>query len=365
LCFDFDMDGLGDKDDLDDDNDGYEDLMDAFPYNQSEWNDTDMDGIGDNVDDDDDGDNYTDVLDAFPYDEREWLDSDGDGFGNNADPDDDNDGVADLNDPWPLDERYKYDENNNSIPDMFEASNLDDVDEDGWSNLLEYICDSNATNATDYPSDFDEDGTCDVVDLDDDGDGYTDAEDDLPFNRSEWIDTDADGIGNNADKDDDDDGYKDSVDAFPLDPTEWADTNQNGIGDNSERKVEEEPTSVSEGASVLDSIPVWLIVLIVLTSTLMLTILFATGSATRRKAASTIAKKPEAVSVEERFQKRLKHSAEPEVLESEQAGDGQELEQDDVDGDEAEPIESQDSEEGGNDETGEEQQDSEDNPNFR
>jgi hypothetical protein len=154
------------------------------------------------------------------------------------------------------------------------------------------------------PADFDEDGTCDVVDMDDDGDGYADQDDDLPFNRSEWLDTDGDGIGNNADKDDDDDGYKDGADAFPLDSTEWEDLNGNGIGDNSERKETEEPTSVSQGASALDQVPIWLIVLVVLSGTLLLTILFATGSATRSKAGSVVRRKPEASSVEERFKNR-------------------------------------------------------------
>jgi len=305
LCFDFDLDGIGDAADEDDDNDGYEDALDAFPYNRSEWNDTDMDGVGDNADDDDDGDNYTDVLDAFPYDPREWLDSDGDGFGDNVDPDDDNDGVADLNDPWPLDARFKFDANNNTIPDMFEASDLDDVDGDGWSNMLEYICDTNATNSTEVPADFDEDGTCDVVDMDDDGDGYADNDDDLPFNRSEWIDTDGDGIGNNADIDDDGDGYKDNADAFPLDPTEWDDVNQNGIGDNSERpQDEEEALTVAEGASALDVVPVWLLVLLILGGTLLLTLLYATGAATKDRVSRRGPSKPEAPSVEERFKNR-------------------------------------------------------------
>jgi len=352
MCFDFDLDGIGDAEDEDDDNDGYNDAVDAFPYNRSEWNDTDMDGIGDRFDDDDDGDNYTDVMDAFPYDPREWLDSDGDGFGDNADPDDDNDGVADLNDPWPLDPRFKYDANNNTIPDIFEASNLDDVDEDGWSNMLEYICDTNATNSTDVPADFDEDGTCDVVDMDDDGDGYADQDDDLPFNRSEWLDTDDDGIGNNADKDDDGDGYKDGADAFPLDSTEWEDLNGNGIGDNSERKDTQEPSSVSQGASALDQVPVWLLVLIVLTGTLLLTILFATGSATRSKAGSVVARKPVASSVEERFNNRSSRAAMPEVDEmpSEEGDDteasGAVDESNDGDADEQPPSGADDSGEG-------------------
>ncbi len=352
LCFDFDLDGIGDAEDEDDDNDGYNDVIDVFPYDSSEWNDTDMDGIGDLSDDDDDGDNYTDVLDAFPLDPREWFDSDGDGFGDNADPDDDNDGVADLNDPWPLDPRYKYDANNNTIPDIFEASNLDDVDEDGWSNMLEYICDTNATNSTDVPSDFDEDGTCDVVDMDDDGDGYADQDDDLPFNRSEWLDTDGDGIGNNADKDDDDDGYKDGADAFPLDSTEWEDLNGNGIGDNSERKESQEPTSVSQGASALDQVPIWLLVLVVLGATLLFTVVFATGSATRSKATSTLRNKPEDARVEERFKNRNSNQIESgidEVLESDDENENEPDEDDSStleDGQDVNSDEESDDEEG-------------------
>ena len=45
------------------------------------------------VDDDDDG--WNDNLDAFPKDQSEWMDSDGDGIGNNEDPDDDDDGWLD------------------------------------------------------------------------------------------------------------------------------------------------------------------------------------------------------------------------------------------------------------------------------
>ena len=54
-----------------------------------------------NIDSDNDG--VDDGLDAFPDDENESVDTDGDGIGNNADTDDDNDGVLDENDAFPLD----------------------------------------------------------------------------------------------------------------------------------------------------------------------------------------------------------------------------------------------------------------------
>lgn len=104
---DSDFDGIGNLLDFDDDNDGVEDLKDAFPLDPTESKDTDGDGIGDNTDMDDDGDGFADIEDVFPndpneskdtdldgvgdnedqfpYDATEWVDSDGDGTGDNAD----------------------------------------------------------------------------------------------------------------------------------------------------------------------------------------------------------------------------------------------------------------------------------------
>ena len=42
---DTDGDGLGNNSDLDDDGDGYNDTIDAFPLNPTEWLDTDFDGM--------------------------------------------------------------------------------------------------------------------------------------------------------------------------------------------------------------------------------------------------------------------------------------------------------------------------------
>lgn len=83
---DTDLDGLTDDVDPDDDGDGVDDGLDAFPLDPSESADTDNDGLGNNVDQDDDNDGYGDTNDAFPLDPTEWLDSDGDGIGDNSDP---------------------------------------------------------------------------------------------------------------------------------------------------------------------------------------------------------------------------------------------------------------------------------------
>jgi hypothetical protein len=104
---DTDSDGECDIVDSDDDGDGHLDVIDWDPLNPSEWLDTDGDGIGNEADTDDDndgwsdikeleegtnpllsdtdGDNYEDNVDGFPNDVSEWEDTDGDGVGDNSD----------------------------------------------------------------------------------------------------------------------------------------------------------------------------------------------------------------------------------------------------------------------------------------
>lgn len=62
---DFDNDGQGDVCDIDDDNDGFNDEIDAFPKDASESMDTDNDGLGDNADTDDDNDGFNDTDEEF------------------------------------------------------------------------------------------------------------------------------------------------------------------------------------------------------------------------------------------------------------------------------------------------------------
>ena len=60
------------------------------------------------------------------------------------------------------------------------------------------------TNLYIVPNDYDGDGWIDIWDTDDDDDGYTDTNDDLPFDERDWFDHDGDGLGVNVDTDDDD-----------------------------------------------------------------------------------------------------------------------------------------------------------------
>ena len=118
----------------DNDGDGFNDDIDVFPNDSSEWIDTDSDGIGDNSDAfplessetlDSDSDGVGDNLDIFPFDSTEIIDTDSDGIGDNSDAfpldssetlDSDSDGVGDNLDLYPLDSsRSKNKDSNNYL----------------------------------------------------------------------------------------------------------------------------------------------------------------------------------------------------------------------------------------------------------
>jgi hypothetical protein len=232
LVTDCDNDGVGDADEADGtgigtdgadvdcmvtvdcDGDTYEDLVDAFPIDSSEWSDMDGDGFGDNDDDGDiDGDGLANAYDACPLDANEYYDTDGDGICDNADDDDDGDLVLDVDDVSPLDPDESSDWDGDGIGDNTDADDdgdgidddvdLDedgesqayDFDNDGWDDDDEVTCETNGTNSESIPSDFDDDGLCDdFQDDDDDNDGTVDTEDAFDLDPEAWDDTDEDGL---------------------------------------------------------------------------------------------------------------------------------------------------------------------------
>ena len=264
---------------VDTDGDGYDDNVDLFPNNASEWIDTDLDGIGNNSDPDidgdgllngasspfgndnnDDGDLAINIYDPLPKDPSEWLDTDNDGLGNNTDTDDDQDGVPDLLDVFPLNVQESLDTDldgigNNADPDddadgvldVYDQFPLDpletiDTDLDGTGNNADIDDDGDGVNDGDdaFPLDFnvnadqDADGIGNAQDPDIDGDGIVNTLDVFPYDNTEWYDTDGDMIGNNTDLDDDGDGVADISDDLPLDPLETIDTDNDNIGNNAD-----------------------------------------------------------------------------------------------------------------------------------
>ena len=56
----------------------------------------------------------------------------------------------------------------------------DDIDGDGWLNVDETNCLTDAFDSSSFPNDMDFDGICDPLDLDMDGDGVTNDADYYP-----------------------------------------------------------------------------------------------------------------------------------------------------------------------------------------
>ena len=234
----------------DTDGDGYGDNLggnnpDALPQNPTQWNDTDGDGYGDNADGID--------PDKFPSDSSQWNDTDGDGYGDNLEgnspdwcpeefgnstqeylgcPDLDGDGWWDVADAFPNDsEQWK------------------DRDDDGYGDNP-----PPANNSDDCPEDYGTSWIDRFGCYDSDGDGYSDLNDELPYNPTQWEDRDGDGYGDNADGvdadvcpddyglsqmeeylgclDSDGDGVADFADKFPREPSQWYDSDNDTFGDN-------------------------------------------------------------------------------------------------------------------------------------
>ena len=118
-------------------------------------------------------------------------------------------------------------------------------------------------NCPDYPNpdqiDTDLDDIGDVCDSDDDNDGVLDTDDSSPLAPTN--DSDGDGVANNSDAfpldstettDTDGDGVGDNADAFPSDPTETVDTDGDGVGNNMDGDDDNDGVIDAEDASPLD-----------------------------------------------------------------------------------------------------------------
>ena len=179
--FDYDLDGIINALDLDSDNDGIPDVVEAGGVDANgdgridNYSDTDNDGFSDNVDGNTTGHIGSGVGLGLP-------DLDGDGIPNMFDLDSDNDGIPDVV------EAGGTDADNNGIIDGYSDSDADgfsdnvdgDVGNDGISEnaahtLLRTGADTNGDGRADsYPyTNFDGDSKPDPYDLDSDNDGIT------------------------------------------------------------------------------------------------------------------------------------------------------------------------------------------------
>ena len=257
--------------DLDPDGDGYnssdqgDGVVDAFPDDGTQWDDTDSDGYGDNpapanqpdacINDygtsisdrfgcpDSDGDGYSNPdsswtvangADAFVTDPEQWADADEDGYGDNYLYDEEESTELHLNqrgDAFPSNPNQWNDTDGDGWGDNFANSSWIEVRPAEWPGLL----DPSATQVDTFPLDR-------YQWRDSDGDWVGDE----PFSpRSDacpnlWGDSYEDRLGCPdsdgdawSDPDNDWEAHPDGdADAFPNDPTQWRDTDGDGFGDN-------------------------------------------------------------------------------------------------------------------------------------
>ena len=178
---------------------------DQFPNDPKEWFDSDRDGIGDNSDDNDDSDSLDDkeelLLGLNPY----KGDTDGDR-------------VNDSDDKMPLDPASYQDMDGDGIPDYRWLDNnndgrftLDWGGEDGDPIVVDLDRDGDGIlNTNEDPSQ----GQTHPDNDDTDNDGYKDGDDLFPFNPNAHADFDNDGIADYYDFDDDNDGFSDKDEAY-------------------------------------------------------------------------------------------------------------------------------------------------------
>jgi predicted flap endonuclease-1-like 5' DNA nuclease len=186
-------------------------------------------------DEDDDNDGMSDTNESIIGTDPRNPDSDGDGFC-------DGNGTGDGScypgpDSSPLDPNLPVNTDGDAYPDIDPdgpggLTADDDDDNDGFLDITEVDCLTNSTDATDMPNDLDDDGICDALDPDMDGDGIANiAELGEPLGTEAGnADTDGDGVCDGPEAPANG-GCIAGPDAFPLDAAGAQDTDGDGMPD--------------------------------------------------------------------------------------------------------------------------------------
>ena len=201
---DTDGDGTPDHQDLDSDNDGISDIVEINGGDVTV--DTDGDGMVDGfVDNDNNG--WDDAVEADPVSNP---DSDGDGFTDHEDLDSDNDGIFDS---------WENDPNEDGV-------GVDDFDGDGIPDYLDLDSDNDTIPDIVESGGSDEDGDDGMIDDYNDSNGDGADDDDIV---DDPLDSDMDGDPDHIDIDSDGDGITDIIEAHSGDNT--LDTDGDGMID--------------------------------------------------------------------------------------------------------------------------------------
>jgi hypothetical protein len=249
----------------DTDGDGLSDIVDDAPDQFGSMEDHDKDGISNRLDFDDDNDGIPDLLEGSGQ-----IDTDLDGLPDSIDLDSDNDGITDLKEGM----TGLEDTNNDGVVDTIADTNTDGIDDSIDNEFSTLDTDKDGTaNFKDLDSDNDQifdlieankSGT-DLSLIDSDNNGQVDiiGDNGLPSSRFIPIDSDEDGDDDYIDTDSDNDGFTDDL--------ENGDFNKNGINDRFETS-EDKVKSGIQGAGIFE-----LYTLILLSLLFMFRLLFRYG----------------------------------------------------------------------------------------
>ncbi len=233
ISTDSDEDETPDYQDLDSDDDGIDDDIEAGDEEviTLPW-DSDLDGTPDFRDLDSD-DNCIDDEDEGQ------KDSDDDEVRNYADLDDDGDGILDTIEIGA--DCAVLDSDGDGDPDYLD----EDSDNDGASDAIE----SGTSAWESQPRDLDGDGTPDYLDQDSDGDGFSDSDESGGGDNA--LDTDGDGMWDGADTDADGDGILDADEAAHGTDRLNSDSDGDGFTDGAEVAA---GTNPADAGSVIEGI---------------------------------------------------------------------------------------------------------------